>query len=222
MSTGSPTPSSTSWWSHPSGNVDAGLRRARAMESMPLTAAAARFGVLSTDQVDLLASVNAPKRRDLFLEHEATLVGKLRELRYLPSCRAVRYWRHRADAMLGLDDTRADEHAAAAHLHASTTIDGMVAIDGILDPVGGPIVTAQLDRLIAELREGDREQGVDRGRCGGRSRPAIGTAGIRPAVTSQRFGATSLRAQIRWRLQREHPDEILPEAEWPASLRRAG
>jgi hypothetical protein len=79
-----------------------------------------------------------------------------------PRWRALRYWCHRADAALGLDDATAERQADTAHVHASETLDGMVAIDGLLDPVGGAIVTGELDRIIEQLRERDAASGVDR------------------------------------------------------------
>jgi hypothetical protein len=38
----------------------------------------------------------------------------------------------------------------------------MVAVDGMLDPVGGAIVTGELDRIVDQLRERDALSGVDR------------------------------------------------------------
>ncbi len=138
------------------------VRRARALTTMPLAAAAATAGELSLDQVDLLVGVNTSPRRELFTEHEQTLIGSIRGLRYAHACRAVRYWAHRADAALGCDDTAAEQHHDANRLQASETLDGMVAIDGLLDPVGGTIVVTELDRLIKQLQAGDEAAGVTR------------------------------------------------------------
>jgi hypothetical protein len=48
-------------------------------------------------------------------------------------------WCQQADAAAA-DDT-AERDRTNAHLHASTTIDGNVVIDGVLDAVRGAIVT---------------------------------------------------------------------------------
>jgi hypothetical protein len=47
-------------------------------------------------------------------------------------------------------------------LHVSSTLDGNVAVDGVLDPVGGAIVTGELDRLITDQRRADADAGVER------------------------------------------------------------
>jgi hypothetical protein len=142
--------------------ADAALRRARSLSSMPATSAAARAGVLSLDQVDLLIHANAAKRRDVFLEHEQFLIDLIKDLRHRPALRALRYWCQRADAELGLDDGTAERQGEAAELRTSETLDGMVSVDGMLDPVGGAIVTGELDRLSERIRERDAANGVDR------------------------------------------------------------
>jgi hypothetical protein len=142
--------------------ADAALRRARALATMPATSAAGRAGVLSIDQVDLLIHANAAKRREVFVEHEQFLIDLIKDLRHRPALRALRYWCHRADAELGLDDGTAERQSEAAELRTSETLDGMVAVDGMLDPVGGAIVIGELDRIIEQLRERDAASGVDR------------------------------------------------------------
>jgi hypothetical protein len=143
-------------------SADEVLRRARALATMPATTAAARAGTLSIDVVDQLVGANTTARRQLFVADEEFLIGQLATLRYAQATRAIRYWCHRADALLGIDDGSADDHADAAHLHVSPVLDDMVAIDGLLDPVGAAIFTGELDRILAALREQDRETGVER------------------------------------------------------------
>jgi hypothetical protein len=134
------------------------LRRARALGSMSETSAAAVTGVISIDQVDLLANANTARRRAMFVERERALVDAIAPLRYEPAKRSVRYWCLRADAELernGGGDESPDP-CEKNRLHASRTIDGTVVIDGVLDAISGSIVTDELRRLIAEVRdEGD-------------------------------------------------------------------
>ena len=56
----------------------------------------------------------------------------------------------------------AQHDRAAAYLYASETIDGTVAISGQLDPVGGEIVTNELNRIIENLKAQDAASGVER------------------------------------------------------------
>ena len=49
-----------------------------------------------------------------------------------------------------------------AHLYASTTLDGTVVVNGVLDPVGGAIVTTELQRLEHELYLADQRDGIQR------------------------------------------------------------
>ena len=48
------------------------------------------------------------------------------------------------------------------HLSASTTWRGTVAVDGVLDPVGGEIFKTELDRICEQLRLEDLRDGVER------------------------------------------------------------
>jgi hypothetical protein len=144
------------------GGADAVIRRARALVGMPATLAAAQAGALSIDVVDVLIAANTPERRVVFAELEAELLDSIRGLRYRPAVRAVRYWCARADALLGVDGRQADHDRDGARLHASDTFDGNVELSGRLDPVGGAVVTGELDRIIEQLRRADAEAGVDR------------------------------------------------------------
>jgi hypothetical protein len=114
------------------------------------------------DQIDLLVRANSTDRRELFARDEQLLVGQVHDLWFHEATRIVRYWEHRADAALGRDHAAADQHAADAHAHCSQTLDGMVAVDAELDPVGGAIFATELQRLVNELREADRLAGVER------------------------------------------------------------
>lgn len=138
------------------------VRRARALQAMPVTLAAAQAGELSIDVVDLLIAANTPARRQVFAELEADLIDVLRGQRYRLAARSVRYWCDKADGLLGLDGERAERDRERARLRASETFEGSVVVTGQLDPVGGAIVTAELDRLIADLAAADAANGSER------------------------------------------------------------
>jgi hypothetical protein len=143
-------------------NAHATLRRAISLATMPVTAAAAVSGRISLDQVDLLVRANTTKRRDLFAEHEQVLVDEIAPLRHREATRVTRYWAQRADAALGIDDTTAAEQHDANTMHLSPTLDDMVDIRGLLDPVSGAVVTTEIDRLAEQLRHSDLRDGIER------------------------------------------------------------
>ena len=128
----------------------------------PSPATAAVSGRLSLDQVDLLVRANTTKRRDLFAEHEQVLVDEIAPLRHREATRVTRYWAQRADAELGIDDTTAAEQHDANTIHLSPTLDDMVDVRGLLDPVSGAIVTTEIDRLTEQIRLTDLRDGIER------------------------------------------------------------
>ena len=136
------------------------VRRARQLSSMPHTKAAVLDGRLSLEHVDLLGRANQPWRNARFEEHEAHLVEQCATARFVDAVKIVKYWCRRADAEV-VDD-EGERQQATAHVHASTTYDGMVVIDGELDPIGGAIVVEQLDRITDELRLSDHRDGIVR------------------------------------------------------------
>ncbi|MFP4512007.1 MAG: DUF222 domain-containing protein, partial [Acidimicrobiales bacterium] len=128
------------------------LRRARALRHMPRVAEAFGSGELTATHVDLLARarrVSPPA----FARDEAMLVGYAIDLEFAEFRRAVDYWRQLAEP----DD--AEDHATRLwqqrNLHASTTVDGAVVINGLLDPVAGAAFVAELDRLERAMFEQD-------------------------------------------------------------------
>ena len=136
------------------------IRRARQLRSMPATAAALAAGELSPDHVDLLGKANRPWRNASFSDHEETLVEQCKVLRFFDARKMVDYWCARADADASED--RADRQRNAAHLDVASTLDGTVVINGLLDPIGGSIVSDELTRLERELYLVDQRDGVTR------------------------------------------------------------
>ncbi len=127
---------------------------------MPHTAAAVLAGSLSLDHVDVLGRANQPWRDAVFTDHEKALVGECAKLRFSHAVKAVDYWCQRADAMAAEDE--AERCRESAHLFASTTLDSVVVLTGVLDPIGGAIVTRELKRLERDLYLADERDGVVR------------------------------------------------------------
>ena len=146
------------------------LRRARALEAMPLVADALTAGVLSTDHVDLLAAACSDGRETLMARDEEHLVQALSGLRFDECIKVVDYWRQCAEQELNLDDPPPDLAPSTATMGAG--VGAEVHLVAHLDPLDGATVNAALQRLMDELRRADRDTG----------RPRRGTGQLRAAA----------------------------------------
>ena len=107
------------------------------------------------DHVDLFAPAQTadPAR---FAADEALLVEQCATVSlFRHAASIVGYWRHHSEQDVA-------EPADTCSWHASTTLDGTVAVNGCLDAVGGAIYTAELDRLAEQLRLADQQTGIVR------------------------------------------------------------
>lgn len=144
-------------------SAKAEVRRARALRTMPATAAALAAGDLSPDHVDLLARANDGSRGVLFADHEPVLVEQCKRLRFADAAKVVEYWRHRADAEGCEDEAQRRDDGRSASV--AKTIDGMVDVRAWLDPVGGAAFKSELDRLERRLYLDDQKSGRVRTVC---------------------------------------------------------
>jgi hypothetical protein len=117
---------------------------------MPRTAGALATGDVSSCAVRALVAAQATREEefghseDLLLD--AARVHSVGELR-----RVVAYWRDAVDASRGMDPT--ERAWNARYLHASPTLEGMVRVDGNLDPeTGETLLTALRAITDAEAR----------------------------------------------------------------------
>ena len=132
------------------------VRRAKRLRGMPATAAALAAGEIDDQHVAILAKLAGARRkvvRDRFPEAEALLVEYATTLTFGEFVAACRRWEDVVDPD-GTEDAAADAHEAQ-RLHVSETFDGSVAIDGMLDPISGAIVSDELGRIESELFEAD-------------------------------------------------------------------
>jgi hypothetical protein len=136
------------------------VKRARRLRTMPHVAAALAAGDLSPDHVDLLAKANQPWRNASFADHEEFLVEQCKTLRFRDARKMIDYWCNRADADAAED--QAERQRNAAHLNVSSTLDGTVVVNGVLDPIGGTIVSNEINRIERELYLADKRNGVVR------------------------------------------------------------
>jgi hypothetical protein len=116
-------------------------RLSRALEQMPVAAEALACGEVSTSAVGLLAAARDACPEEFALS-EAALVDAASALPVAQLKGAVAYWRETADP------ARADANKQAKfegrRLFASATLDGMVRVDGDLDPVTGQFLLTAL------------------------------------------------------------------------------
>lgn len=120
--------------------AEALVRRARALEQMPVTADAFAAGEVSGCAVRVLASARETCP-DAFGDGEGALVEAAREMSFGELRAIVGYWRDVADPGRAADDE--ERRSERRHLHVSPTFDGMVRVDGDLDPeTGQTLITA--------------------------------------------------------------------------------
>ena len=129
------------------------VRRARALRSMPSTAAALVAGNISVDVVDVLVRANQPALAGLFARDEHLLVEQAGRLRFAELTRVITYWRHCADDQ-GAEARAAHQHEARSFSAVRTFAD-TVDLQGILDPVAGGIFLAELHRIEQRLFAAD-------------------------------------------------------------------
>ena len=117
------------------------VRLARALRRMPVTARALGEAQFSSEAASLLARAReaAPAA---FAESESMLVDAAAGLSPRDLRSAVAYWLQAADAAGARD--REQRHRERRGLHVSALLDGMVRIDGDLDPESGQTVITAL------------------------------------------------------------------------------
>ena len=121
--------------------ASAQVRMGKRLERMPIVARALAEGEISSEHVRVLADASEVPE---FGEAEEVLVEQARSLRPTETRRVVEHWR----AVVGRERGSADRERR--RLHLSTVLDGMRALDGLLDREGGAIVERALDDLMAK------------------------------------------------------------------------
>ena len=128
------------------GAANASVRLARRLDLLPTTAIAFEAGAISRQHASVIADACTPERASAIQELEPQLVDAarqvhVRELRSLVS--------HVADAIDGDGGAAsANEAFERRRLHVSHLLDGMVAIDGLLDQESGEMVLTALNAAM--------------------------------------------------------------------------
>jgi len=134
-------------------------------------------GEVGEAQVGLVVRARTPATEESLARDQDMLVDHARRLRFASFARVMAYWVQWADP------DGAEDEAAAAHasrrLHLSQGFGGRWVLDGILDPIGGSILDAELRRIDAELFAADWDEAKARmgeGVCVTRPGPHPGPA----------------------------------------------
>lgn len=135
---------------------------ARALEAMPLTAAAHRHGAIGSSHIKVLVRA-ARDHSEAYREAEETFVNAACTLSPRQLARLVDYWAQNLDPDAAVDAAQSLHERRRVHI--SATYEGMVRLDGWLDREGGATVMSALgahtdagvrdpseDRMPAQLR----------------------------------------------------------------------
>ena len=122
-------------------------RLARSLREMPLTQRAFSNGDLTTGHVRTMAA-GADAHPETFARDEAVLVEGASTVSVRDTSKLVSYWRQNLDFDAAL--TGADDVYARRHLSISRTRQGMVRIDGNLDPEAGELVLTAIGSIVDE------------------------------------------------------------------------
>jgi Domain of unknown function (DUF222)/HNH endonuclease len=146
----------TAWLVHrlgvPASVARSQVRLARALERMPGTAAALAEGEIPLASAHLLTDAHAadPER---FEPSEQALLKLARSLPVRDLHRAIEHWRQLADAASA--DAAAERRFCRRGLYVSPTLEGMVRLDGELDPESGQTIISAIGAVVdASARQG--------------------------------------------------------------------
>ena len=137
----------------PRSEARAQLRRGRALDRVPESAAAWAEGAIGTAQFDALVRTQAAGPEADFARVEASLVDEARALTFSHFQRALEYWLQLADPD-GADEADQKRHARR-QVSLTPSAGGMYSGSMTFDPIPGAIVAGELERLEKILFEAD-------------------------------------------------------------------
>jgi hypothetical protein len=121
------------------------VREASSLQEMPPTREALGEGKISPCAVRVLVGAREAHPEE-FAAHERTLLDAAKALSARGLRRAVAYWRQALDGPKALES--AEWRWAARSLYASPTLEGMVRVDGALDPETGQTLITALRAVV--------------------------------------------------------------------------
>jgi hypothetical protein len=136
------------------GRASEQVKLARALSDMPATSRALSEAEISGESARLLAAARAAAP-DVFVESEEMLVDAARALPARELQSAIAYWRQNADGRAATE--REQRLRERRRLHVSPLMDGMVRVDGDLDPESGQTVITALRAMEDAWARSDDE-----------------------------------------------------------------
>jgi hypothetical protein len=132
----------------------------RELRRTPRTDAALAAGEITVEHVRLLAAAERINPEAFVVDGEERLLEAARTMLFKSFQVVVRYWCDRANP----DDAERKARArwGCRRLRCSSTFEGSVTLDALLDPVNGAIVARELERLERELFEEDLAEARER------------------------------------------------------------
>ncbi|WP_436795385.1 DUF222 domain-containing protein [Actinospongicola halichondriae] len=140
---------------HVAGRVGA---LARDLVHLPTVAKRWAAGEISAEHARLVASARTEGTEELFDEWESTLADHAATLDHAGLRKSIRAWRLHADPDGDLDARLLRDRDA----HVSTTFEGAVKADAMLDPIGGASFKDVFDSLVDELFHEDWTEARER------------------------------------------------------------
>jgi len=156
--------SSPAWMKHAcrlSGPEAGRLRKwGRALCHLPAVDSAFSEGAITSDHVAILVSLDHGTTKEAFRRDEQSLVDFARTLTFQRFKDEIDAWRLRVDQDGTTESAEAKRNRADAWLVEG--FDGMWLGRLVLDPVSGPIVSNEVDRLVELLYRADRREAKKR------------------------------------------------------------
>jgi hypothetical protein len=151
-------------WLRARANLSAGaarslVRDARSLrDCLPAMAEALAAGEVSAAHVRVVTAVadRYPERRNTISEVDSTLAQAARSVDPPTLRTLVDRWTTAVDPLIAVHNEQ--DRFATRSLSASRTLDGMVAVDGLLDPDNGAAVLTALEALMHADREPDDDR----------------------------------------------------------------
>jgi hypothetical protein len=131
------------------------VRMARGLRRMPRTREALSAGDVSAAATSMLVSARETNPAE-FVKVEETLLDAATTLGPRELRSAIAYWREVVDRRAALEDSQ--RRRELRRLHVSPALDGMVRVDGDLDPETGQVVITAL-RAVMTASRGDGSDG---------------------------------------------------------------
>lgn len=142
----------------PDASAATSLRVGRVLVEMPAVSARWACGDVGAEHAAAIASVRTEDTREAFGEWEGWLAQQAVDLDMRGLRRVLARWRLKVDP--SCDEPERIERDRDAHV--STTFQGAVAIDGILDAVRGTAFKTVFDGIVEELFEADWAEAAQR------------------------------------------------------------